>query len=206
MSQEDDDRPIGNKKSSVFDATVNLVKLCVGTGVLALPFAIAKGGLIFGPLAIAFIAAWNSISCSQMIECKYACKERRDIPQHVNSTYSRIAYCGGGTWASMFTDACIIVTLLGVCVTYQITFALMLNDMSIEQYSSAFLTMLSAILLFPLTLTKDLSGLALVSKLGLACLLISILTIFIWGMNAYGMQALQGFSGGSDSSSYLSSD
>ena len=55
---------------------------------------------------------------------------RRDYvtPPEATSTYSMIAYCAGGWRALYITDFCIIVTLLGVCVTYLITFITLLSD------------------------------------------------------------------------------
>jgi amino acid permease len=45
--------------SSLFWAVVNFTKLCIGSGVLALPFAAGKGGLFFTPIGLFFIGCWN---------------------------------------------------------------------------------------------------------------------------------------------------
>jgi amino acid permease len=43
-------------KSTTFGAIINIAKLSIGNGILALPFATSRGGLLFSPLAIALIA------------------------------------------------------------------------------------------------------------------------------------------------------
>ena len=41
--------------ASTFGAAMNLTKLCVGCGVLALPHAVMQGGLLFSPIIIAMV-------------------------------------------------------------------------------------------------------------------------------------------------------
>ena len=59
--------------SSAFEAAINLSKLCIGSGILALPFAAERGGLLTMPLVIALVGLWNIGSCQLMISCKRAC-------------------------------------------------------------------------------------------------------------------------------------
>ena len=53
--------------SSLFWTTINFSKLCIGSGVLALPFAAMQGGLLMTPLGLFCVGAWNVISCRLMI-------------------------------------------------------------------------------------------------------------------------------------------
>eukprot|EP01035_Chromulina_nebulosa_P020161 gene20161-26174_t len=48
--------------STTLMAAVNLAKLCIGSGLLAIPYSFLRGGLLFSPLVIGLIAFWNGVS------------------------------------------------------------------------------------------------------------------------------------------------
>jgi amino acid permease len=99
---------------------------CVGAGILALPHATRRGGLLFSPIVIGVIAAWNWVASVLLMECKAATASIL-WPAHLSSNYSRVAYAGAGHIGVALTDFSIIVTLLGVCIAFQITFATLLG-------------------------------------------------------------------------------
>jgi hypothetical protein len=76
---------------------------------------------------IGVIAGWNWLASSLLMECKHA-TSAIDFPPHLSSGYSKIAYAGAGNIGVVLTDISIIVTLLGVCVAFQITFATLLRE------------------------------------------------------------------------------
>jgi hypothetical protein len=76
---------------------------------------------------IAVIAAWNFLASSLLMECKSACINVA-FPDHLSSTFSKVAYAGAGKLGVLITDISIIITLLGVCIAFQITFATLLRD------------------------------------------------------------------------------
>ena len=101
-------------------------------------------------------------------------------PRQVNSTYSRIAYCACGWWGVWITDMCIIVTLLGVCVTYLITFTSLMSSIPFVDMSNVQLCFIGMIVVYPLAIQKDVSKLAKMSILGLLCVLIGIIDYIFW--------------------------
>ena len=129
---------------------------------------------------IAVIAAWNVLSCLKMIKCK-SFVESNDFPLGISSTYSKIAFSGAGWYGVYITDVSIIITLLGVCIAYQITFASLLQQIPGNTTSPYFLTILSGIIVLPISCVKDISGLSVFSLVGLICLIIGILIISIYG-------------------------
>ena len=183
-------RESGGSSSST-EAAVNLTKLCIGSGILALPYAVQKGGLLLSPIFLALIAWWNYFSCIQMIECKHACVDKF-VPSSISSTYSRIAYCASGSWGVWITDSCIIITLLGVCVTFVITFSTLLRSvpggdiLTTSQWAAV-----SAVLTFPACCSRDVSKLVKYSFLGLLCLLVGMCAISVFGVQLYGTAAMQ---------------
>ena len=54
-------------KISTIDAAFTLARLCLGPGLLVLPYATLKGGLIFAPIGILLVALckylYSSILC-----------------------------------------------------------------------------------------------------------------------------------------------
>lgn len=173
------------RKSSTFGAAINLAKLCIGTGVLALPYATSRGGLLFGPLVIALVAAWNGIACRLMIECKNYCKDMT-VPRTIGSTYGRIAYIATGDWGVRITDISIIITLLGVCIAYQITFASLIYDIPGNIFTKTTLTIISGIIVLPFSIAKDPGYLSFFSLFGLICLMIGVFSILFFGLWSYG--------------------
>lgn len=173
--------------SSTWSATVNLSKLCIGSGILALPYAAQKGGLLFTPVIIGVIAYWNMIACEQIIECKNLSQQMNyTIPNEVNSTYSRIAYCALGWPGVRITDICIVVTLLGVCVTYLITFSSMLEEIPGIPFSASQLIAFSVLIVYPMSCYTDVSKLTSFSLLGLVCLIGGVVSIVCFGLYLFG--------------------
>lgn len=70
--------------SSVIQTALNMTKLCMGTGTLALPFAAEKGGLIFNLIGLALIAGWNYYCADCVIRCHDCLPPRRN-----NNIYDR---------------------------------------------------------------------------------------------------------------------
>lgn len=125
------------------------------------------------------------MSCKLMIECRNYC-QAVTVPRGVSSTYSKIAYVSIGFWGVRLTDFSIIITLLGVCVAFQITFASLISEIPGNFLSNTFLTVLSGFIVIPLCISKDVGYLAPYSFLGLVCLLLGIFVILVFGMISYG--------------------
>lgn len=149
-----------------------------------MPYATSLGGLVFAPIVIGIVAAWNAVACDKMIECKYVC-ERLHFPEHLSSTYSRIAYAGAGVLGVMLTDFSIIVTLFGVSIAYQITFVQLLQEIPWANFSTSTLTILFGLLAMPLCSVPNVGVLAVFSLIGLVCLIASVVAILVYGLILY---------------------
>lgn len=58
-----------NRGATVFQTSLNIAKLCMGTGTLALPFAAQKGGLVFNMIGLGVIVVWNYYSADCLLKC-----------------------------------------------------------------------------------------------------------------------------------------
>jgi amino acid permease len=144
---------------------------------------------VFAPVIIGVIAVWNAVACSKMIECKNTCANCT-FPSHLSSTYSRIAYAGAGNFGVAVTDFSIIITLVGVCIAYQITFSQLLQEVPWTNFSTTTLTTVFAVLALPLCCVPNVGVLAVFSLFGLVCLITSVIAIIVYGVLLYGPAAI----------------
>mmetsp|Transcript_1619 Transcript_1619/g.3553 ORF Transcript_1619/g.3553 Transcript_1619/m.3553 type:complete len:513 (+) Transcript_1619:142-1680(+) len=59
----------GGGGATVFQTSLNVGKMCMGPGTLALPFAAENGGLIFNIIGLASIGLWNYYSADCLLRC-----------------------------------------------------------------------------------------------------------------------------------------
>lgn len=69
------------KGSSAIQTALNIAKLCMGTGTLALPFAAEKGGLLLNMVGLAFIALWNYYCANCVLRCSDSVPPRIKLDQ-----------------------------------------------------------------------------------------------------------------------------
>mmetsp|Transcript_37386 Transcript_37386/g.78849 ORF Transcript_37386/g.78849 Transcript_37386/m.78849 type:complete len:508 (+) Transcript_37386:95-1618(+) len=55
--------------ANVFQTSLNIGKMCMGPGTLALPFAAEKGGLLFNVGGLVLIGLWNYYSANCLLRC-----------------------------------------------------------------------------------------------------------------------------------------
>jgi hypothetical protein len=88
VCNKNDDDGIGHK-GTVFQMSLNVIKICMGTGTLALPFASKVGGLLFNAIGLFVIGAWNYYSANCLLRClEY-------LPE-VDEIVNEVAVVGGG--------------------------------------------------------------------------------------------------------------
>ena len=156
--------------------------MCIGCGILALPFATTEAGLIGSPVLMLIVAILNGISSCMLLRCEKA-TNFIDIPNNISSTYAKLGYRACG-WIGVYViDTSIIVTLLGVCVTYIITFAQLMS--SVFNISINNLIIVFCLCVYPISCSENIKRLSLVSILGMGCLLISVAVILIYGFYSY---------------------
>ena len=54
---------------SLLQASLNIAKMCMGTGTLALPYGASEGGLLFNVIGLIIIGLWNLYSMDRLISC-----------------------------------------------------------------------------------------------------------------------------------------
>jgi amino acid permease len=66
LNPKTDDKHIvdSGRTATVFQTSLNITKICMGTGTLALPYASQVGGLVFNALGLLLIGLWNYYSAN----------------------------------------------------------------------------------------------------------------------------------------------
>ena len=103
-------------------ATLQLVKICIGSGVLALPYAFKSCGLTLALAVLLAVALWNCFTSHRLVRCAALLKDLPPGPTDSGtcaSTYSALAKAALGRTGVIVVDFSLIATLLGVCVVYQ---------------------------------------------------------------------------------------
>lgn len=101
------------------------------------------------------------------------------------STYSEVAYAGLGKFGLYLADFCVAGSLLGVCCASQINFATLLHDLPSINLSVSTLTVISAVICYPIACARDLSALSNMQFIGLLCLLLNVAAVLAYGYLLY---------------------
>lgn len=95
-----------------------------------------------------------------------------------------------GKSGAMLTGFCVIVCLIGVCICYQISFALMLSGLPVAlnplsslalSEQSHYYIYLSAVLVYPISCARNVQFLSPVSFVALICLALGLLVLVLFG-------------------------
>ena len=185
----------GGSGGSVLASALTLAKICIGSGVMALPWGFEQGGS-FAVGGMVLIGIWNWYTSLQLVHCRSALANdpsmwalgdaQEGVPR---SAYSALACAALGRPGLWLLEGSVIAVLTGVCASMQIQFA---------QFTASFLPALgynlcvcaSAVLLLPLVLQRTLEKLSMVSALGLLVLLLGLATVAVHGWNARGGSGL----------------
>jgi amino acid permease len=171
---------------SIMQATLTIAKTCIGGGVLALPYAHLQGGVLAVP-AMCLLGLWNWITSKQLLEAYEALpdSERRGP----RTGYSAIAHAALGHGGLLLFDISICMLLTGVCSSNQVQATHLVQALVELPFGGGYRSMvlLSGLCLVPLALLRDLSGLAVVSGVGLVVIAVGLLVVAMSGVERFGV-------------------
>ena len=172
MAQEPD-------KSSVFTAYLNISKVLIGSGVLALPYAVDQAGLFMSPFLLAFVGVWNAWNVHLLLEAREIaeaiCEEKDEFLDEkaieAGSTYAAVAVIALGPWGGLAIEIGLFVTLIGASASYLITSGELLSETPLGALFSSSMALpmcvlFSALVVLPLVMVRNMGMLAKVSALG----------------------------------------
>ena len=178
----------------------------MGTGCLALPFAVQQGGIILSVVGIFSIAMWNVFSTKRLLDCldliiedqnepsnptnENNMKNRRQMrmvkspPPPGTATLGKVAWYVGGPIALAMLDVMTVLLLFGIIVAYQDAMQSFIADtpLSIGSLADA---LIIACIMAPLSIVKNLGYLSRISALGLSVLGGTFVVIAGYGVIQY---------------------
>lgn len=114
-------------KSSLSQTVLNIIKMCVGTGVLAIPFAATEGGILFSIIGLGLVTVWNIYSVDRMIESKAIIQRYtlsldgigNDSPNENTNELGLVTWYAFGDRGLLSIDFIMISLMTGIIVAYE---------------------------------------------------------------------------------------
>lgn len=131
LPSTDQQRPAAAQgQATVVETTLNLMKTCMGTGTLALPFAAQQGGLLLHTLGLILIAFWNLYSVHRLCQSLQYLKAsynnnnapRRGAPPIGTSTFGKVAWFAFGEYGVHGLDFALVLLFVGIIMAYEGTY------------------------------------------------------------------------------------
>lgn len=167
--------------ASVWKATLNIINFIEGVGFLALPFAIAKGG-IAGIAAFIIMPFIYWFTAKILIECLYK-KDNLHRRMRVRSSWNEI---GKEMWPRFGGTMIVAIQCFDLTVIAT-SYLIVCGSLMASAFPSLPLTVvnwtcIAAVVVLPSTFLKSLSQIAWLSVIGIAALLGTAAVIFWYGV------------------------
>jgi amino acid permease len=162
-------------KASVLGTAVTIINNTIGAGLLALPFTFMRSSLVTGALSMAAIALLNGVSMVVLARC---CDLSGEF------AYKDIGARALGPRAGVAITALMATYTLGSCVSYLVLLGDFLPQLmhgagasALGQNRPFMLCMAGVVVLYPLSLARQLSVLKYTASAALVCILYSALMV-----------------------------
>ena len=161
-------------RASVLSCVINLSATCMGTGILALPFALSKSGFIAGCLLLFISAAGCALSLHFLV-----CGGRAVVSRGGPITFATLCEAALGPYASVAIDLSILVNCLGTATSYLIVAA---DCFSVALSVSRFqVVLMSLLLVSPAAFFRTMDTLKASSSVAICCLLGIVVMVLVFG-------------------------
>ena len=162
--------PLETGRASVWKATLNIINFIEGVGFLALPFAVAKGGIeAIGAFIIMPVIYW--FTARVLVECLYE-RHRVHGNVRVRSSWNEIGKAIWPRFGGTMVAAVQCFDLTVIATSYLIVCgSLMKSAFPSVPLTPTLWTCIAAAVVLPSTLLKSLSQIAWLSVIGIAALL-----------------------------------
>ncbi|GAX21543.1 hypothetical protein FisN_6Hh434 [Fistulifera solaris] len=180
------------------ETTINLIKTCMGTGCLALPFACQQGGIVLFIIGLFAVGAWNVYSVHRLVQCLSCFPKSRQLSDATSSTtrinsaqepqippegiavMSQVTWIAFGPLGVQVLDGIMMVLFFGVITAYYCAVLTFLGDTPLS-LGRIFDSGLTCIILTVLSLVPHVGALKYASALGMIVLSLTFGVIFVYG-------------------------
>ncbi len=168
--------------ASVRETILNIMKSCMGTGCLALPFACQQGGIVLYVAGVALIALWNVYAVERLCRCwELSAKITRATPPPNGTTQlGTVTWYAFGKRGLWVLEMLLLVFFMGVLVAYLAAIDDFLSDTPF--YHRGVVSFVAGLGMVLLSLVHDMGDLSRASALGLIVLASSCLLVALVGI------------------------
>jgi amino acid permease len=172
---------------TVSEATISLAKTCIGTGVMALPYAFQMGGVCSIP-SLLLLGLWNWATSHRLLLARAAVTP--DVGESpARTAYSKVmAAAMGGRIGSKLLEGSLSILLIGVCSSMQVQASQLISAcLGIDYWAAVIGTM---VILVPLVMMRTIKILASVAGAGLGVLGVGLAAVGAYGVSVVGVPPL----------------
>jgi len=166
-------------------AVLKLSTAILGTGILAFPFALKLSGFVLGLCLLVLCTAFAYVSLNLLV----IAAKHSTLEPDIDRSYMSLSIECGGPKLALFTQICVLISLLGSAVGRIIGFGQIMERLHVEIYPEPiddfyvyFVLCVSLTVVFPLSLLRNMSSLRFTSLLSVSCslfLTVVLLTQFL---------------------------
>lgn len=197
VQQQNDE---ASHKAPVFTTSLHMVKLSIGTGVLAIPFAASQGGLLFHILGLFVMTVWNIYSVHCLAESRMYVEgqkasfqdsadniHRHKEPKNTN-TFGMITWYALGSKGLHALDFILTLLMFGIMIAYEDAILNFAEDTPFTTGSKMIDALVLLIVIIPVLMLPNYESIARVSALGNSLILIVFVVIGVYGLQEYGTE------------------
>ncbi|KAK8800339.1 hypothetical protein WA171_004972 [Blastocystis sp. BT1] len=176
--------------ATTFNVIANLVKTCIGTGMLALPNTVYLGGLIPAIVILIVVPSWI-VYCTKLITDSFCAFDTKPKPEE--DPYVLLADKAFGKVGVLLLQISFVITVYGIAVAYEITWNMLLAGLNWKQWGLEFFSnkwfwgVVYFFLACILALLKDLRALAKPSQMGNFFIITVSIIVIIYGICSFGL-------------------
>ncbi|KAJ1452227.1 transmembrane amino acid transporter protein-domain-containing protein [Pelagophyceae sp. CCMP2097] len=178
------DAPAPHGAASVAATTVNLIKVCIGTGVLAIPHAFASGGVVLMLALLLLITFWTEWCSRTLLRCRSLLTDTENdgvSKARGETSFAALARAAAGAAGSATIDTLTATLMFGVCIAYFVAFKDFISATPVAVFGTPYVAAVAAL---PLAMVSDIGQLAPVASCGLAGLGVAFVAIVWHGVSA----------------------
>ncbi|KAK8803324.1 hypothetical protein WA158_001018 [Blastocystis sp. Blastoise] len=174
---------------SITQTCANMVKTCVGAGILALPNTFYGAGLVPSLIILIVVTLWSGFCTKRLVSCMTSTLEGvlGNIFDDNNDPYFHLVRKALGKFGVVLLNICYVVTLYGIATAYQITWTNLLIHMDWEKIGFSlgserwFWCIIYFIIVLPLSYLRNLDSLGFVSLFGNIVIGVSSILVLVYG-------------------------
>ena len=197
----------GRGGATVLQTSLNVAKICTGTGTLALPYASEVGGQLFNAIGLFAMGAWNYYSANCLLRCAECpptdhrdpeefdddfdddgplTSTRRNRPPPGMTAYGRVAWRASGPVGVTALDSLMLSVFVGIVIACEVAMMSFIDGTPLTTGSRRLDLLIPNAVLIALSCAPDVGFLGRYSGIGLAALAASFAVISWQGFRQNG--------------------